>query len=169
MAWRPRPKRAEVNPSDPRAYATCDRCGMITNHYKMSFQWDWAGPRMQNLRILVCESCLDVPSEAALRSIVIPPDPPPVFNARPEPYPIDEGWVATFTASIAGNVMTVTNVASGEVSTGAVITSGAAAGTTITKQLTNAAGSPNIGIPGGTGTYAVSIVQTVGSTQMTTD
>ncbi len=142
---------------------------MITNHYKMSWQHDWAGTRMQNLRILACENCLDAPSEAALRTIVLPPDPPPVFNARPEPYPIDEGWVATFTASIAGTVMTVTAVASGEVSTGAVITSGAAPGTTIGTQMTGASGSANLGIPGGLGTYRVSVSQAVGSTTMTTD
>src|ERR1700676_408083 len=140
---RPHPKGARVNPSSPEAWGTFERCGFIKNLADLNWQFEWQGLRMQNLRILVCRDtgggCLDVPSEAALRSIVIPPDPPPVFNARPEPYPIDEGWVATFTASIAGNVMTVTNVASGEVSTGAVITSGAAPGTTITKQFTNAA------------------------------
>jgi hypothetical protein len=58
---------------------------------------------MQNLRILVCRDtgggCLDVPSEAALRTIVLPPDPPPVFNARPEAYPIDEGLMPMTTES----------------------------------------------------------------------
>lgn len=48
---------------------------------------------MINKRILVCTDgdCLDVPAEAALRTIVIPPDPPPIMNARPEAYAIDEG------------------------------------------------------------------------------
>lgn len=61
-----------------------------------------------------------------------------------------------YTASIAGNVMTVTAVASGVIQVGAVITgTGVTAGTTITGLGT--------GI-GGTGTYIVSVSQTVAST-----
>lgn len=59
---------------------------------------------------------------------------------------------AAVTASIAGNVMTVNAVASGTLVPGAILTGpGVAAGTTVTSQLS--------GLPGGTGTYAVSVAQ----------
>ena len=66
---------------------------------------------------------------------------------------------ATFsiTASIAGNVMTVTGVTSGVVVNGAAITgTGVTASTVVSNQLS--------GTAGGIGTYAVSIAQTVAST-----
>lgn len=83
------PKRAEVDPSSPRAWATSDRNGMINNHDKMQWQWDWAGTSLINKRILVSPDELDVPQEQ-LRTIILPIDPPPIINARPEPYFIDE-------------------------------------------------------------------------------
>ncbi len=63
----------------------------------------------------------------------------------------------SFTASIAGQVMTVSAIASGEISVGMPI-SGAAAGTVVTGFSTGT---------GGTGTYQVGISQTVASTAMT--
>src|SRR5277367_2624652 len=63
---------------------------------------------------------------------------------------------ASFTGSIAGNVLTVTAVASGALTLGAVLSGGTiTAGTTITGDETSG---------GGTGTYLVSISQTVAST-----
>lgn len=90
MSWRPHPRMARTDPSWPECWGTCDRCGFIGNLVDLSWQFDWAGTRMQNLQILVCESCYDVPSEAAKRTIVLPPDPPPKFNTRPEQYDIEE-------------------------------------------------------------------------------
>lgn len=50
---------------------------------------------MINLRLLVCNKCLDAPTDQ-LRTIVLPPDPPPVYNARPEAYTLDEtDWIVT--------------------------------------------------------------------------
>ena len=66
----------------------------------------------------------------------------------------------SFTASISGNVMTVTAVASGVLYNGTVLT-GAATGTAIVSQATSTAA---LGALGGTGTYYVSIPeQTVAS------
>ena len=48
----------------------------------------WSGSQLQNLRLLVCDTCLDVPQQQ-LRSIVLPPDPLPVFNPRPENFAAD--------------------------------------------------------------------------------
>lgn len=91
MAWRPHPKKAEVNSTNPRAWATCQRCGFIANHDKLQFQYEWRGSQIQNTNLLVCDQCLD-DLQRQLGTIVLPPDPVPVMNARVEPYPIDEIW-----------------------------------------------------------------------------
>lgn len=88
---RPHPRRAETNPSAPRAWATCDKCGFVLNLHKLSWQHEWAGLQLYNKRILVCDTCLDKP-QRQLGSIVLPPDPMPVMNARPENYAVDEVW-----------------------------------------------------------------------------
>jgi hypothetical protein len=80
---------AEVDARYPRAHAICDRCGRKTNHFKLRWQMDWRGPRMQNLRILVCHSCYDAPQQNGQRTIMIPADPLPIMNARPENYVAD--------------------------------------------------------------------------------
>lgn len=78
--------RAEISARSPRALAVCDRCGFLYNLDQLSWQYDWQmGPRLKNLRILVCPDCYDEPQESG-RTIVLPPDPIPVFNARPEDY-----------------------------------------------------------------------------------
>jgi hypothetical protein len=62
---------------------------MISNLENMQWQWDWRGTALSNLRILVSEDELDEP-QRQLGAIILPPDPPPIMNARPEPYAIDE-------------------------------------------------------------------------------
>jgi len=77
--------RAKVNSNSPRAFARCDRCGFIYNHADLRFQFDYRGPQLQNLRILVCSPCYDKP-QAQLKPIILSQDPMPVINARPEDY-----------------------------------------------------------------------------------
>ena len=84
MAWRPH-GHVKVDARNPRAAGVCDRCGRMFNHNRLTWQFDWAGERLQNLRILVCSPCLDVPQEQ-LRAKILSPDPLPIFNARPEPF-----------------------------------------------------------------------------------
>ncbi len=76
---------AITNPSAPSAFGRCDSCGFIYNLRDLKFQHDWRGRSLQNLYTLRCEKCLDEPQEQ-LRVIVIPPDPMPVANARPDFY-----------------------------------------------------------------------------------
>lgn len=90
------PRRAEVDPTAPRAWGTSDRNGMIGQHNRMQWQYDWAGFELINQRILVHEDELDVP-QRQLGSIIIPPDPLPIPNARPEQYAMDEEPVSTIT------------------------------------------------------------------------
>jgi hypothetical protein len=44
---------------------------------------------MQNLRLLVCDTCYDVPQEQ-LRAIVVPADPTPIVNARVQDFVVAE-------------------------------------------------------------------------------
>lgn len=89
MSNRPHPRRAATDPSSPRAWATSDRNGMISNLENMQFQWDWAGTSLINKGILVSADELDAPQEQ-LRTIILPADPPALLFARPENYAIDE-------------------------------------------------------------------------------
>ncbi len=108
---RPHPRRADTDATNPRAWATCDRCGFITNAYKLHWQFEWKGTRTENIRILVCETCLDVP-QRQLGTIILPPDPLPVMNARPEQYDIDEIPIST-RITMNGNIRTVVRSSTG--------------------------------------------------------
>ena len=77
--------RARTNPRSSAAFAVCDRCGRWWNHVNLRFQYDWAGASLINKRILVCGPCYDTPQEQ-LRAIVLPADPIPILNPRPELY-----------------------------------------------------------------------------------
>jgi hypothetical protein len=89
----PKPKYARVNSRNPEAWAKCDRCGFWRNSKDLAFQYEWAGTHLYSLGLLVCaDRCYDRPFEQ-LRTIILPPDPPPVQNARTENYAYDEQTV----------------------------------------------------------------------------
>ena len=55
----------------------------------MQFQWDFfGGATPQNTGYLVCDRCLDDPAYQ-YKLLILPPDPPPQLNIRPEPYAVD--------------------------------------------------------------------------------
>lgn len=91
---RPHPRRAGTDPNAPRAWGTSDRNGHIGNLADMQWQWDWAGPQLVNKGLVVHADELDEP-QRQLGSVILPPDPEPIMNARPEPYLIDEVPVST--------------------------------------------------------------------------
>ncbi len=95
MAKRPHPRRATTNPHDG-PWTTCDRCGFVASMNRMQFQYDFVGGSTpQNLGILVCPTCLDDLSYQNML-LILPPDPAPIFNTRPEPYAVDEtNWLST--------------------------------------------------------------------------
>ena len=68
---------------------------MISNLENMQWQHDWAGTGLINKRILISEDELDKP-QRQLGALILPPDPPPVMNARPENYAIDEASPANY-------------------------------------------------------------------------
>ena len=91
---RPQKRYVVVDPSNPAAAAQCDRCGRWFNLNSLKFQTEWAGQRLYNTGALVCTQggCLDVPQEQ-LRTILIPPDPLPVLNARVPDFAYEEQTV----------------------------------------------------------------------------
>lgn len=87
MAYASIAGRARTSATNPRAHAICDRCGFRFNLSDLRYQYDWAGASLINKRLLVCtgNNCLDVPQQQ-LRSIIIPADPVPIVNARPQNF-----------------------------------------------------------------------------------
>lgn len=89
----PKPRFARVNPSNPEAWAQCDRCGFWYNSKDLAFQYEWAGTHLYNTGALVCTTgnrCYDKPFEQ-LRTIILPPDPPPIMNARNPNFDVENG------------------------------------------------------------------------------
>lgn len=97
MAYASISGRARTSSRNPQAHAICDRCGGRFNFVDLRWQYDWRGAVIQNLRLLVCRECLDVPQEQ-LRAIIVPADPTPIMNARTEPFAIDEANFLAVTA-----------------------------------------------------------------------
>ena len=64
---------------------------MISNLVDLQWQMQFRGLGLYNTQILVCVPCLDEP-QRQLGSVILPPDPPGLLNARPESYPADEYW-----------------------------------------------------------------------------
>jgi hypothetical protein len=95
VSYRPQPKYAS---SDAKrgAWTTCDVCGFIWNQSDMAFQFDFLGGSVpQSTGYLKCPKCMDALNYQR-QLIIIPPDPPPLFNLRPENYTVDEtNWLTT--------------------------------------------------------------------------
>ncbi len=90
MAYASKSGRARTNPNSPRNFSVCMRCGLWYNFSDLTWQFDYRGGSLQNLRLLVCtRTCLDAP-QAQLKSIVLPADPVPIPYAIPEPFFDDE-------------------------------------------------------------------------------
>lgn len=100
---RPHGKYAAVDASNPEAFAECDRCGFWYNRSKLTWQNQWAGTHVYNTGQLVCyDRCYDKPNEQ-LRTIILPPDPPPVINARPPNFVYEETGPVQTTLTAAVN------------------------------------------------------------------
>jgi hypothetical protein len=80
--------RADISATKPRALGVCQRCGFLYNHDRLQWQFQYGAMRLINLRILVCQTCLDQP-QIQLRTILLPPDPVPIE------YPVPENYQAT--------------------------------------------------------------------------
>lgn len=85
MGWASQAGRARTSATNPQAHAICDRCGFRYNHVDLKWQFDWRGVALQNVRMLVCNTCYDTPQEQ-LRAIIVPADPTPIMNARTDDF-----------------------------------------------------------------------------------
>lgn len=67
----------------------------------MRFQYDFfGGTTMQNTGYLVCGKCENAPAWQ-YKLLILPPDPPPLMNTRPENYVVDEtNWLTTQDGSV---------------------------------------------------------------------
>lgn len=92
MAWRYH-GRANVDATNPSAFGVSDRSGRWYNFRDLVWQYDWRGSRLMNLRILVPVQELDKPQQQ-LRPKIVPPDPVPIMNARPEQFAADDQGVS---------------------------------------------------------------------------
>lgn len=89
MPWRQH-GHARVNPRAPDAFAVCDRCNRLWNKRDLIWEMQWRGPRLMKTGFLVCQPCLDVPQQQ-LRPRILPTDPVPILNPRPEFYRVEDG------------------------------------------------------------------------------
>lgn len=89
MGYASRQGQASTSSRRPRAKAVCDRCGRWFNHDRLKFQFAWQGTSLINQQLLVCKSCYDIPQQQ-LRAIILPADPVPIRNPRPEFFDEDE-------------------------------------------------------------------------------
>lgn len=88
----PTPKYARVDTQNPEGWAQCDRCGFWFNRSALTWQYEWAGNSLYNTGVLVCSTgprCYDIPQEQ-FRTIILPPDPPPIVNARVPDFDYEE-------------------------------------------------------------------------------
>lgn len=88
---RPHPRRARTDAAHPEAWGTCDRSGFVLQQKDLQWQFEWQGTKLVNQRVLVAPDMYDKPNRQ-LGSIILPPDPVSIVNARPENYPVDELW-----------------------------------------------------------------------------
>lgn len=87
--------RARTNARSPSAKAVCDQCGEWYNLVDLREQVEYYGRSVKKTGYLVCRNCFDKP-QPQLQPFVLPPDPVPVKNPRPENFFSDRG-VAGYT------------------------------------------------------------------------
>ncbi len=102
MTYRPH-GRAIVDSTDPSAFGVCDCCGVWYNLRTLQWQLYYAGPTLQNSQMLFCPTCITDPNPNT-QTIIIPPDPLPVMNARPENFTYAE---VDFMTAVPGNYVLV--------------------------------------------------------------
>lgn len=104
--WHPT-GRGRVSQRRPEALGVCDQCGFTYNLRELKWQLQWQGMQLQRIPYLVCDTCWDTPQEQ-LRTIILPPDPVPVDNPRPENYTFE---VPSYISELSGvNLVTMAGV-----------------------------------------------------------
>lgn len=100
MPNRPHGRASTAPGSSPSAI--CDRCGFLYNLDDLNWQYDFqGGSTPQRLNLLVCKrTCTDLLNYNQML-LILPPDPSPQFNIRPEFFDVDNtNWLTTQAESI---------------------------------------------------------------------
>src|SRR6266436_9858784 len=97
---------AKVDRDKPRAWGIGEGGGRLLYKHDLQWQYERAGNRLVNQNMLVCDTCYDTPQEQ-LRVIILPADPTPVANPRPERSQINNNPYT----SIGSNIGTMTQAA----------------------------------------------------------
>ncbi len=82
--------RARVSTRNPAAFASCDYCGMLYNRVDLKAQMEWYGTNLTDTGFRACYVCISKPQDQ-LRPIILPPDPIPIMEPRPEYYGAEIG------------------------------------------------------------------------------
>lgn len=93
MSWRYHGK-AKLNPNAPSAWGRCDRCSFWYLLSELNYQMEWRGARLMNIRLRVCPKCTDRPY-IFNRPLILPPDPVPKADPRPENFQIADNGSPT--------------------------------------------------------------------------
>lgn len=105
MTHRPHPKYAS-NDARRGPWANCSDCGFNWSLSDLQFQYDFQGGSVPtNTGWLRCPRCI-TPLTYQRKLIIIPPDPPPIFNTRPEPYYVDQTDWLTSGSDYDGDIIT---------------------------------------------------------------
>lgn len=89
MSYASKAGRAHTSARNPRAQGRCDRCSFWYQLDQLRFQMQWQGTTLINTQMRVCRTCYDTPQQQ-LRAIVLPADPVPVWQPRPESFDEEE-------------------------------------------------------------------------------
>lgn len=88
----------------PQAWGICDRCGFLFNHNALNWAHDWRGTNIRDLGVLVCEPCLDTPQQNGQRTFILPPDPVPIQDARPEYGSVVDNPLSPIAMTLTSNI-----------------------------------------------------------------
>lgn len=79
--------RARVSTRHPEAFGVCDTCGFVYNRVQLVEQMEYQGNDVRPTGFLVCTStCNDMP-QPQFSTPILPNDPYPILNPRPDLYP----------------------------------------------------------------------------------
>lgn len=80
----PKGKYVRIDPMNPEALAICDYSKLPCLHKDLVRQMEWRGDGLVWTGLLVNRRFSDIPNEQG-RAPILPPDPVPVAQARPQP------------------------------------------------------------------------------------
>lgn len=103
-------ERPIVSWRDPAALAICDGCGFLVNHRHLREKVQYRGGNSpEPTGLFVCATCDDVP-QPYFKKQVLPPDPVPVINPRPDDQAGKSSGYGYLTTNSDNSVYLVTTV-----------------------------------------------------------